>query len=371
MTSAAPLRVLVVTVVHMPLDARIHRRQIGALLDAGHDVVFAAPFTAYDVAGEELDPRIRPIDLPRAQRWDRVRAMHAARRLLQSAGAHADVAILHDPELLVAAFGHTSGLPLIWDVHEDLAGSFADKVWVPPLAARGLTQVVRRLERWAEGHMQLLLAEESYQGRFRRPHPVVPNLPPLPPTVRGPVDDRVVYLGRVSRLRGGLELVEVGRRLRPAGLRLEVIGSVDEDIRTTLEQAHAEGDIVLEGFLSNSEAMTRLDGALAGLSLLHDHPNYRHSLPTKVVEYQAAGIPVITTPLAAAVQVVEEAGSGIVVPFRDPEAVAERVLELHRDRQAAARLGRAGRTDAEHRRSWERVAPAFVTAVEMAGSDPA
>lgn len=360
------MRVLVVTVVHTPLDARTHRRQIGALLDAGHEVVYAAPFTGHGVDPGQLDPRIRLVELPRARRWDRLPAFRAARRLLRTASAHADVAILHDPELLLAAVGRTPGLPLIWDVHEDLAGSFADKDWVPSPVARGLIGMVRRLERWAEDHVQLLLAEESYQDRFRRPHLVVPNLPPLPPTPRGPVDDRVVYLGRVSRLRGGLDLVEVGRRLRAAGIQLDVIGPVDGEIADTIEGAAAAGDIVLHGFVSNAEAMGLVDGALAGLSLLHDHPNYRHSLPTKVVEYQAAGVPVVSTPLPAAVAVIEEAGSGIVVPFADPGVVADRVLELHEQREIAEALGRAGRADAEGARSWERAAPSFVAAVEAA-----
>ena len=65
-----------------------------------------------------------------------------------------------------------------------------------------------------------------------------------------------------------------------------------------------------------------LDGALAGLSLLEDRPNYRHSMPTKVIEYMAHGLPVITTPLPLAADLVERSGCGIVVPFDDAEATA-------------------------------------------------
>ena len=56
-----------------------------------------------------------------------------------------------------------------------------------------------------------------------------------------------------------------------------------------------------------------LPGALAGLSLLQDLPNYRHSRPTKIVEYMAHGVPVVTTPLPVAVELVESAGAGVVV----------------------------------------------------------
>lgn len=40
------MRILVVTVVHHPEDARILHRQIAALRERGHEVVYAAPFAA-------------------------------------------------------------------------------------------------------------------------------------------------------------------------------------------------------------------------------------------------------------------------------------------------------------------------------------
>ena len=51
--------------------------------------------------------------------------------------------------------------------------------------------------------------------------------------------------------------------------------------------------------------MATIDGALAGLSLLRDLPNYRGSMPTKVVEYLAHGVPAITTPLPLAREIVQ------------------------------------------------------------------
>lgn len=358
------MRVLVLTVVHHPLDARIHHRQIAALLDAGHEVVYAAPFTGYGVPRGEVDPRVVAVDLPRATRWARLPALRKARSCLRSQADGVDVALLHDPELLLAGVGLTRHLPIIWDVHEDLAASFEDKTWIPRGLAPGLRGVVRRLERWAEDTVTLMLAEEGYRARFRGDHPVVPNLPPLPPLPRGPEDDRVVYVGRVSRLRGALELVEVGEALASAGLRLEVMGSVDADVVDHLRRAERAGLLHLEGFVRNDRAMARLDGALAGLSLLHDHENYRHSLPTKVVEYQAAGVPVVTTPLPAAVRMVSEAGSGVVVPFVDGRAAAAAVLELAADRGRARQLGAAGRRAAEEGQSWDAAAPSFLRFIE-------
>ena len=38
------MRVLIATLVHHPADARIYYRQIRALLEAGHQVTYIAPF---------------------------------------------------------------------------------------------------------------------------------------------------------------------------------------------------------------------------------------------------------------------------------------------------------------------------------------
>lgn len=65
-------------------------------------------------------------------------------------------------------------------------------------------------------------------------------------------------------------------------------GAADAQTRPLLAAAR-DGVIELTGFVPNDVATRRLRGALAGLSLLHDQPNYRHSMPTKVLEYMAYG----------------------------------------------------------------------------------
>ena len=137
-----------------------------------------------------------------------------------------------------------------------------------------------------------------------------------------------------------LEAVEVARLLQPYRVAVELIGYADPQSRPVLNQAVAEGLLEWRDFMPNDEALKRLDGALAGLSLLHDEPNYRHSMPTKIVEYMAHGIPVITTPSPRAVELVERYDSGVVVPWQDPKAVAQAVLTAagrRAERRARAR----------------------------------
>ncbi|MGK5529922.1 glycosyltransferase [Streptomyces sp. URMC 129] len=363
------MHVLVATVVHHPEDARILHRQIAALLEHGHTVTYAAPFAA---CGVQPRPGYEPVDLPRATGSDRRPALRAARRLLTERGTAADVLLLHDPELLLALPGAarhwrrqgTAAPAVVWDVHEDTAVALGMKNWLPSPLRPPLRLAVRAAERAAERRIHLLLAEDAYQQRFRFPHPVVPNLvhvPEGPPPPPG--DDRVVYLGHLSRARGGEDLIELGRLLAP-GVRVEVIGAADADLRARLAAADRDGVLRWHGFLPHDEALPLLRGALAGLSLLHDQPNYRHSRPTKVVEYMAYGVPVVTTPNPLAADLVRTHGCGLLVPYRAPGAVADAIRALRDGPGLRHAMGARGHAAARKHLHWPDAAPRFVRYLE-------
>jgi glycosyltransferase involved in cell wall biosynthesis len=355
------VRVLVVTVVHDPEDARIRHRQIEALRAAGHEVIFAAPFRAYS---RDQPIAFESIDLPRAQGRRRVAAARAARKLLRERGRGADIVLLHDPELLVAATGVK--LPgLVWDVHEDTAAAMEMKAWIPRPVRPAAKSLVHTLERSAERRARLVLAEDSYVGRFRRSHPVVPNSVLSPAdTLPPPGDDRVVYLGRLTIARGALDMIDVGRRLSPY-VKVELIGNADDDCRFAIEEAHHAGQVQWRGFVPNDEALPMLRGALAGLSLLHDQPNYALSRPTKIMEYMAHGVPVVTTPNPSSADLVQRHNCGLVVPYRDPHAVLAAVMRLRGDLDLRRRLAANGRDAACRLYTWDRDAMTFVDLLEQ------
>lgn len=371
--SAPRRRILVVTVVHHPSDSRIRHREITALLAAGWEVTYAAPFSGYDTPLETDVPGLTCLDLPRAHGRRRFAAGRAARDLLRRHGGEYDIVLVHDPELLLAATG--LGLDhLVWDVHEDPAAALAVKDWMPgPLRGVGAA-AWRRIERVAERRWPLLLAEHAYQERFGQPHPVVPN------TVRVPADvppadldsARVVYLGSVTLARGCAVMVDLARLLREASggaITVEVIGPAKDDASAELlRAASAEGLLTAHGFVPSDRALAMLDGALCGLSLLADLPNYRPSMPTKALEYLAHGVPVVTTPLPLAAELAESSGAGLVVPFDDAQAAADAVLHLWHHRDEAARMGRAGHAFVAQRYDWTQQGPAFVAHLESLAS---
>ncbi len=357
------MRVVVCTVVHHPADARILYRQIRALLDAGHDVTYIAPLRACHVTPW---PELTTAEVPRASGRRRLRAIRAARRELSRHVRGADLLLIHDPELLLVLPALRHRPPTVWDVHEDTAAALSTKAWVPGPLRPALAVAVHGAERIAERTVLLILAEPGYAGRFRRSHPVVPNTTYVPerPAAADAAADRVVYVGHLSPDRGTTDMIELARMLRPRGITVELIGDADAQAGAELTRAQAEGLVRWHTFVPNDEAMRMVDGALAGLSLLHDEPNYRHSMPTKVMEYMARGVPVITTPLPPAADLVERNLCGFVVPFRDPRAAADAVLRLRDDPGLRAGMGQRGHSGARESLHWPVHAREFVAQLE-------
>lgn len=351
------MNVLVVTVVHRPGDARVYARQIRALLDAGHEVTLAAPWSE---TGAAPLPGVEALDLPRAVGRQRRKALLAARDIIRKRSADHDLVLIHNPELVLVA--DVAAVPVVFDVHEDLGAALIDKEWLPKGSASLLRPGVRVLELLSERRFHLILAESSYQRRFRHPHPVVPNEPVVPDRVGPPGAERVVHLGRHSVGRGLSDLLKVAENA--PSLQFEMLGWADEEAVPALETAAQGSNVVWRGEIENETALAHLDGAMAGLSLLHDLPNYRHSRPTKIVEYMSRGVPVVTTPLPVAVDIVETHGCGLVVPFGAPEAVLDALETLRSNGDSRREMGAAGHRAAIEHFDWRKSGPEFVSLLE-------
>jgi glycosyltransferase involved in cell wall biosynthesis len=276
----------------------------------------------------------------------------------------ADILVVHDPELLLVLPPKSSRPPAVWDVHEDTAAALTTKAWLPrflrPVAAGGVIAA----EHFAERRLHLILAEAGYNERFEGTHPVVPNTTYVPDMAAQPSGPRrVIYVGHISPDRGSAEMTQLGRLLAPHGIRVELVGPADSQAQ---DHIRAAGPAVnWHGFVPNEQALALADGALAGLSLLRDEANFRHSMPTKVIEYMARGLPVITTPLPLAVDLVQSADCGFVVPFNDPRAAADAVLKLDADPDLRVTMGARGHEAARRDLGWPKYAKEFVTQLEQ------
>jgi glycosyltransferase involved in cell wall biosynthesis len=66
-------------------------------------------------------------------------------------------------------------------------------------------------------------------------------------------------------------------------------------------------------------------------------------LPFALLEAMAVGLPIVTTDVQGAGEAIRHEREGLLVPRRDPEALAAAIVRLLRDRSLAQRLGKAAK----------------------------
>ena len=69
--------------------------------------------------------------------------------------------------------------------------------------------------------------------------------------------------------------------------------------------------------------------------------------PKALLESMAAGIPLVTTRVGQATELVVDGKNGLAVSVDDVDALADAVLRIHDDRELASRLRAGGRPTAE------------------------
>ena len=253
-----------------------------------------------------------------------------------------DVIVAHDPELLPAIIvSGALGRMVVFDVHENIPAQLATRAKTPaPL--RSLTSTVARwLLRMADRVGVVTLAEPGYAGLVAAGAPVFANLPaPGTLPLRTADADGVVYVGDITVERGAEVLVEAVGRLEPSP-RLTMIGRCSDSLARRLEdRARASGTALdLPGFLPYETAWREAAHHLVGVSPLLDRPNYRNSLPTKLLEYRSVGLVVVASDLPGSQSALEGSLAASMVAPGDVDALAAEIdRALHDPTRAAAAI---------------------------------
>jgi glycosyltransferase involved in cell wall biosynthesis len=173
------------------------------------------------------------------------------------------------------------------------------------------------------------LVEFDAQARERR-GPALPE---------GPV--YVCQVGSlIARKRPGLavEAFEIARR-QCSNLKLVLVGEgpLRQELEDLVRKYGLQSEVLLLGHRPDVPAL--LQSSHIGLLLSEDE-----GLPNAVLEYMAAGLPVVTARLPFIDELVRDDHNGLVVDGADPRAIADRILTLARSSAYRERLGRAGRT---------------------------
>jgi glycosyltransferase involved in cell wall biosynthesis len=166
---------------------------------------------------------------------------------------------------------------------------------------------------------------------------------------------RRVLVGTVARLS-----VEKGHddllRAIPAVLRHEPdacfvligAGPLRADLERAAERLGVGDHVRFLGWRSDAHALIEAMDVIV-------HPSLHEAFSSAIIEAMALERPVVSTDVAAAPEQIDHGETGLLVPPRDPDALAAGLVELLRDPARAAAIGREARRRAVQRLSFPRV----------------
>ncbi len=175
-------------------------------------------------------------------------------------------------------------------------------------------------------------------------------------------DDYLV--GIVAQLedhKGHAYLLEAVRAIKAQAPKMRLIvvgeGSLRLDLTKQAQDLRVDDIVFFLGFRHDvPKILASLD-----LFVLSSH---MEGLGTSLMDAMAAGLPIVATMAGGIPEVVLHRETGLLVPPRDPQALAQSILKLYLDRALAARLAAKGREVVHEKFSAEAMARRIITLYE-------
>lgn len=148
----------------------------------------------------------------------------------------------------------------------------------------------------------------------------------------------VITVTRMTRQKGVPTLLEAAALVhqhRP-GVRFLLVGPRESEGPFAVTQAEIDRHapyVLAVGPRSDVPALLRLADVFAFPT------EYLEGVPRALLEAAVAGRPIVTTTMPGCTDVIRDGWNGFLVPPRDPRLLAERILDLLRDRETAVAMG--------------------------------
>jgi hypothetical protein len=157
---------------------------------------------------------------------------------------------------------------------------------------------------------------------------------------------RALYCGTVGLAQGVRTLLEAARLLEEQGspVEFEIVGDgAERDELQAWAQRFGLKHVSFAGRVPRDEVPRRVASADITVMTLRDVPLFEDALPTKMLEYMAAGRAVVASAAGQAARLVEEVGAGLACPPEDPRALATAIDRLAQNPELAQAMGGRGR----------------------------
>lgn len=345
-------------------DARIHRLA-GALTKNGYSVDLWSPGNSSDAPSSVTYHRafggrgflgriLRDIALP----------FHSFR---------SDIVVVVSPDLIPLTYLLTriNRRKFIVDLYENFSKVLRDRPWAKGLIGAMAKLVAKVGENLAAKADITMVADKQVPPFVARRRLVIRNLPDrdlIQYSNSRDTSPRAIYIGDLRKSRGLFTMLTAIEK-SPAWT-LDLVGNISPfdlaEVERWRETSPARDRVRFHGRLAPAQSWKIAEGAWVGLSLLESTPAFVEAVPSKLYEYMAAGLAIISLPLPRCVELLDESKSGLIAANADE--VSSILQHWGENRMAVEALARSGKQYADsHLNSDEEYAPLIQAIGESRG----
>jgi glycosyltransferase involved in cell wall biosynthesis len=315
------------------------------------EVTIALLYPRYAEARRLEGTGVRVVSLDMRGPWDLARGVTRLKRLIREVNPTVVHSHLFPADVVtgVAAAGLSRrGVPLVYSDHAE---------WNRRRGIRGFN----RVDAWTYSHYHRLVCvsgrvEEALvawtpgvASRTRVIHNAVP-IPDRQWSPAGPFHTDVLLVGRMEEQKGVDVLLRALRLLKDRGrtvcTRIVGGGSMDEAYRALNAELGLEDSVEFCGWRTDAEELM-LGSRLLAL------PSRFEGLPMVLLEGMALGVPVVSSAVGGAPEVIHDGVSGVLLPPAEVEPLAAALEAVLDDPAYAARLGVHARREIVERYSMQ------------------
>jgi colanic acid/amylovoran biosynthesis glycosyltransferase len=174
-------------------------------------------------------------------------------------------------------------------------------------------------------------------GGFADPARPAPDTGPVAPL-------RLLSVGTLNPHKGFEYLIDALALLGREGVRTEATivggGRLEASLRERLARHGLCGNVTMTGALTQAEVLPHY--GRASVFVLMAQPEWHWGIPNVIVEALAARNAVVTTRFGSVEELVKDGETGLLVPPKEPAALAAAIRRLAGDETLRARLAEAG-----------------------------
>ena len=280
----------------------------------------------------------------------------------------ADVYHFHDPELLPYGIRlKKKGKHVIYDSHEDVPRQILAKTWIPAPMQKLVSICYERYEKYVSRRLDYVIAATDHIKNIFIKNgckaEAVKNYPLLDDIQCNNCDYQnrkpiICYAGGITEQRG---ISNILKAIENSCVEFHMAGNIESHYQKQLETMKGWKQVNYLGYLDRKDINDLYNKSRIGMVVLRNTPNHRYSLPIKMFEYMAAGIPVVASNFPLWEKIIDEVQCGICVDPEDVFSIRSAIHELLINETEAKIMGENGRKAVCSTYSWYNEAKKLVS----------